>query len=1535
MKPIMYFFTAGLLLIASQVFSQPLVTTLTPATVTSPIGSTVDLQLKVTNFNNINSIQFPITYNAAVLEFDTILNSTLPGFVSGNFNVPAPGKVVVTWFPDPSMYPTGFSVPDNSSIFTLRFTVLTNGSSTVNLSTASPGIEVIANDAPLQVNYQSGGSSVTGGSGGSGPLTGFKIIANTIYIPQGTVGCMPVTVNDFTTMSSMQYAMHWNKDILQYQNTAGYNLPDLTAGSFGGTPANGLLLLGWTDPNPVAGGVTRSNGTKIYDVCFNAVGPVGSQSLITIDSIGFAPGSGGAEAYNNAGQNVWTSTSGVTDTIFVVTAPPPSDAVTFTAVPDTAVLNGQGCIDISVANFEDIIAMQFGITYNVNQLVYQSIDLDPNPLGLTTGSFNPNTPGQIVFTWNDPLAMGVTLPNNTVIFSVCFTAVAPIGTTAGVNFSSLSQPPLPIEVVKEPDGPVNPAMVNGHVYVDSVAGPIATISTQPACGSNTGTATATVMNGTATSYAWSGPSGPITGNQQTITGLAGGNYIVTVTLTGGATITAPGTVLSSPIMTIPTPQVNITPVQCFGQNNGAVNLTVMGGTSPFIFNWDGPGTFDADTEDITGLGPGNYVLNVTDSRGCSITSQPFPVTEPGVLTVALDSSQNVTCLGSSTGKAFITVTGGTPTYSYSWRTVPGGQLVSTAKNPMSLPTGVFSVTVTDGRNCTATLSNPVDITGPQTALAVASPVQKEDVVCWGYNTGSITLGISGGWNGAYSVNWTPQVPGGANPQDIPAGNYSGTVTDAGGCEIVVAVEIQGPPAIEYINGTPNVVHNVCANDGDGSISIEVDGGNGGPFTVAWNGTSLSGTTIGSLDGGIYTPIVTETNTGCTAALPGITVNEPAPIDTANAVIIVPEPGVPGSISLDIIGGTGAYTISWTGPGSFSAITEDISNLTSAGNYVLSVTDANGCVFTRTFPLLGALSFSYSSTPSCGNDGCINLEILGGAPPFQVTWNGGPGPVFSDDFSLSICTFAPGVYNLTIADNAGNAFTETGIPVQGLDPALVSANDVPPSGASSNGSITLTPVPDTTTLTYQWSGPGVNGMTSNAVINLDSGLYVVTVTNVNSGCESIYEFPLDRVWPLLVVPTPQTAQPTCTYSTNGTITVSPQGGNPVYTYTWSGPNGPISNNSPTLNNAAPGTYSVTVTDLEGTTTTTATTLNAQSQLAVSNVNVTSNYGGFPVSGADECDGVANVVFSGGVGATNILWSNNISAAQNSTLCAGQYSVIVTDGLGCTSSWSGELPSPPAISPEAQTISSVSCHGECDGVVRVFLSGGVSPYTASWSTGQTDQVTVSGGFTQAVNLCGGDYTVTITDNLGATKVYAVPLPDPEEISITFASVEPTDFTSCDGEFIAEAPTAVAPITYTWSSNLGRSGNSQRAEGLCSGEIVTFVLYDGNGCAGVGIDTVPFREDDCLQVRPVLTPGEQDGNNDFLFITCIENGPNSIEIFNRWGQLVFETTNYNNSSNRWEGTNKSGQPLAEGVYFYVLNYTDPVKGPTQRKGHINLLR
>lgn len=1524
MKPIIYLFTAGLLLIASQVYGQTLVTNLSPATVTAPIGNTVNLQLKVTNFNNVNSIQFPITFNASVLKFDSIFNSTLPGFNNGNYFVPSAGKIVVTWFPDPGSYPNGFSVPDNSSIFTLRFTVLTNGMSPVNLANTPPGIEAFADNAPLTVNYQTGGSTVTGGSGAP-PLQGFHIIANTIYIPQGMTGCMPVTVHDFNDIISMQYAMHWDKTILEFENTQGYNLPDLTAGSFGGDPANGLQLLAWSDPQAL--GVDRANGTKIYDVCFKAIGAPGTSSLVTINGTGFPPGSGTAEAFNAASQNVWTNDSGVTDTIFVVTGQP-STEVTITADKDTVGVGGLACVDYKVKNFNSVISMQFGITYDSTKIQFQSIQLMPNPLGLSGPSnFNTSTSGQIVFTWNDATAMGQTLPDNTKIFSVCFTAAAPVGTLVDVKFSSLSNPPLPIEIAKEPDGPITPVLNNGHVFISDVV-PTVNISTTGACGgANVGTATATVFNGTASTYSWSGPAGPISGSQQTISGLAPGAYNVMVILTNGDTIAGGGSVVNSNI-SIPTPQLIITNVRCNGENNGSIELTVTGGADPYTYSWSGPGGFTADTENVDSLAPGLYTLLVTDASGCSFTSQPYTVSQPGVLTASLVSSQNVACFGTNSGKAEISVSGGTPTYSYSWKSIPDDNLVSIVKNPTDLPPGTVNVTVTDSRGCTATLPNPVSITGPSSALAVATPIEKVDVICYGANQGEINLEISGGWSGNYTVNWNPVVPGGANPENIPAGIYTATVTDQGGCTLVTQqIAINQPPAITP--GDPVVEHLDCHGDGDGSINIQVSGGNGGPHTVNWAG-GLAGETISALAGGDYIATVTD-GIGCTFVLPAITVNEPDPIQYINEDVTIPDPGMSnGAVSLDISGGTAPYTISWTGP-NFTSDDEDIANL-AAGDYTLMVTDANGCSFSKTYEVKPPFSFAVTTTASCGNDGCLNLVIAGGVPPFTVSWTGtASGSGFATDNTISICTFKKGVYNVTVADNASNVFTINSVVVDGLQAALVSTTVTPPNLSFTSGSILLTPVPDTVAMTYDWTGPNGFDFDGNHPIDLDSGLYIVTVTNTGSGCTAVYSFAL---WPPLASSANQVVNPNCNNTANGSITLNVAGGNPPYTFNWAGPGG-FTATTQNLTGLNPGAYTVTVTDELDSLKITTITLTAQSQLAITNVNELSNYQGFQVSGANECDGIANVVISGASGAASILWSNGVTTAMNETLCAGDYSVVVTDALGCTASWSDNLTSPPGIAPTTQIVSSLLCHGDCDGVARVFVSGGIQPYTVKWSTGQTDQLPTAGSFSQAVNLCGGDYTVTITDKLGATQVYTVEVPEPAPITIVFDELDPQSLNSCDGELIATAINATEPFTYTWSGSLGHSGDGQRAERLCAGEIVQFIIEDANGCIGIASDTLGYPTDGCYQVRPVLTPGDQDGNNDFTFITCIEAVPNSIEIYNRWGQLVFETTGYDNGVNVWTGTNKNGQPLAEGVYFYVLTYTDPILGVQQQKGHINLLR
>lgn len=1528
MKPIIYILTAGLLFVATQVFGQAIVTSLTPATVTAPIGSTVDLQLKVTNFNNINSIQFPITFNGAVMQFNSIDNAALPGFTNGNYNATT-GKVTISWFADPGAYPDGFSVPDNSSIFTLHFTVATNGTSTVNIANQAPGIEVIRNGAPVTLNFQNGASQVTGGSGGGGPVQGFSIIANTIYIPQGTTGCMPVTVHKFDSILSMQYAMHWDPAVLQFQNTQSYNLPSLSASSFGGTPAMGLQLVGWDDPN--ATGVTRANGTKIYDVCFQAIGPVGSSSLITIDSIGFPAGNGSAEAFNAASQNVWTSSSGVKDTIFIVTAPPPPNAITFTATQDTAPSGSQICIDVTVKNFTSIISMQYGLTYDATKLTFVNITPNTNVPGLTTASFNPNTPGQIKLSWSDPAALGVTLTDNTLLFTVCFTIAAPNGTLVPINFGSL--PGLPVEVVKEPDGPVNPAFVNGHVYAGMPVGPTASITPKPACGGNTGSATANGIGGTPTSYAWSGPGGPIAGNQQTINNLAAGTYNVTVTFTGGLTATATALVESSPAINIQNPQVQN--VKCHDQTNGAINLSVGGGTPNFSYEWTGPNQFESTTEDISGLAAGIYSLTITDSKQCTV-AQNFTIANPAALSLALATSQNVTCFNTATGKITITSGGGTPPLSYAWYNIQTNDLVSPEKNPSTLLPGTYNVTITDASQCTTTLPNPVTINAPASALSVVTPVTKTDLVCWGYSNGSINLDISGGW-GTYAVTWDPQPYTGANLTGIPGGNYTPTITDAGGCTLTLpAVQVLEPPAVEY--GTPAVVHNICANDGDGSISVQISGGNGGPYKVDWNG-GLSGTSISNLAGGDYIPTITELNsTGCTAVLPAITVNEPAPILSSNEVLVDPAAGMSdGAIAIDLSGGTGTLTILWTGPGGVTYNTEDIFDL-PAGQYVLMVTDENNCTYTKNFLLGGALVANVTQTPSCGNDGCINVEIAAGTPPFIISWTGASsGSFITSDLSASICTFIPGQYNLTIADNASNTLAIGPINIDELQPALVGSTVTPPIEDLGNGSIQLTPiVPPPANFNYNWNGPNGFISTASTITGLDSGAYVVTVTNVNSSCTAVYPFYLEQDWPDLVFQLTNALSPDCNNTADGSIAINITGGNPSYLYAWSGPNG-FTASTKDISGLLPGVYTLTVTDENGTTLVTSTTLTAQSQLAVTNVNETSSYGNppFQVSGANQCDGVASVVFSGGVGATSILWSNNVTAAQNTTLCAGPYSVSVTDALGCVAVWADSLTYPPGVATTLTMVSEVSCHGECDGVARVFVNGGVAPYTVKWSTSQTDQVATAGGFSQAVNLCGGDYKVTVTDKLGADYVFDIAVVEPAEIVIDFASVPSTTFNSCDAELIADAAGAAEPLTYVWSGSYGHSGEGQRAEGLCAGEIVQFVITDANGCVGIGRDTVAYPEDGCYRVRPVITPGNQDGNNDFVEITCIEAVPNSIEIYNRWGQLVFEASGYDNSGVVWKGLTKNGQPLAEGVYYYVLNYTDPVRGSQQQKGHINLLR
>ncbi|TNE61584.1 MAG: hypothetical protein EP344_05920 [Bacteroidetes bacterium] len=1545
MRPIItYLFTAGLFLFAFQVSGQPLITSFNPATVNANLGGTVSLQLKVTNFTNIQSLQFPITYNNAVLQFTSITNATLPGFSAANYNATA-GKVVISWYPDLGLYPNGFSIADNSSIFTINFNVVANGSTTVNLANVSPGIEVIRNNDVITVEFGSGGTNVTAGSGGPGPLMGFHVIANTIHIPQGQTACMPVTVHDFDDVVSLAYAMHWDPSVLEFQNTQAFNLPDLSTSNFNLFPAgSSTLLISWFEQ--LLTGVTRADGASIYEVCFKAKGPAGSQTMVTIDGNGFPPGGGGAEVIDVNSNNLWQNDSGVADTIFIVTAPPPPNAVTFQADSVMVATGEEVCVDISVQNFMDIISIQYGMTYDATKLQFKNFSFGANPLGLSNANFNANLPGEIKFTWFDQNALGVDLPDSTIIFSVCFTAVGPADTYSPLTFTSL--PGFAVEVVKEPDGEVTPALLHGNVEItDFVAPVVDLIATPVSCnGNSNGTISATLIQGAnPMSYSWAGPGLPTPMNttDSTITGLTAGTYSVTVTVAGGATNTATVTVSQPDPLAIQ--QATPTTVSCFSGSDGCLTITPSGGTGPFSFNWTGPNGYTNTTSDpmICNLSAGNYTVTISDNNGCTFVSAPaIQLGQPADINInpGLVTLSHVTCFGLTNGTiALPNPSGGTPGFSFSWNG-PNGFTAST-KNITNLTGGKYTVTITDSRACTKSFQFTVN--APTDALSIAQTGSVTPVSCFGFNNGQASVSVSGGtqpWVVSWRLNGPtgPTIATGFSPNTLLPGNYTPVATDNNGCTAVLGstITVTGPTEAIALNATVN--HVKCNGDGNGSITLAPAGGNGAPFNIMWPGGATT-PTISGLNGGSYTPSVTDAN-GCSATLTPITVNEPGAIVIADSTI-TPQDGLNlGAVDINQInGGTPPFTFNWTGPNGFSSTQEDLSDV-PFGTYNLTITDASGCTHVTFAEVLSTNVLqltTFSTKPSCNDDGCITFNIPAGAvAPVSISLGG--NTYFVDADTFDVCTLPSGTYQPTISDGAGNVFTFNPITVTQLPQALAGDSRSNPFDDFMNGSISLTPIPSNANLSYIWN----TGDTTNMLSSLDSGTYIVTITNLSSGCTSVNTYKLVRTYQPFQCQVTLSTLASCLNTDDGAISMFVTGADgPTYTFQWAGPNG-FTATTQNISGVFPGQYILTVIDESQVEhQCPVVNLGAQSNLDVTNVNVLSNYNGFEVSGATVCDGNASVVYTGNSGAVSFLWSNGGTAENNTTLCSGVYSVTVTDNLGCTAVWSDSLSAPATIIGSYQIASNyngsdISCYDNCDGRANISAVGGIAPYTIVWPGGQVDQNVPVGGFSQANQLCGGDYVVTITDanNVTATTVVTVMEPDPLEVE--FEDVVPSSFAACDGEVLASAPAGVGTVTFTWSTDNGQTGTGPLAQNLCSGDYITYIIEDENGCTAFGRHLVPYPLDGCLQVRPVITPGQADGNNDYALITCIEDYPNNtFEVYNRWGQLVYETTGYNNGDRRWEGLTASGQLLPDGVYFYVIKFVDDNGDDQLLKGYINLLR
>jgi hypothetical protein len=613
-------------------------------------------------------------------------------------------------------------------------------------------------------------------------------------------------------------------------------------------------------------------------------------------------------------------------------------------------------------------------------------------------------------------------------------------------------------------------------------------------GDSTGTITLTVTGGTgAYTYTWS--DGPSTAKDRT--GLAAGTYTVTVMDAALCTVALP-IIITEPTSGLSASTV-VTPVSCNGENNGIIDLTVSGGTSPYTYLWSNGDT----TQDITGLTPAIYTVTITDSKGCVLTPNvSAEVTQPAVLALTNTKTDNL-CFGGTAGTIDLTISGGTAPYVINWN---NGAIT---EDLSSLTAGTYIVNVTDANGCTA--ADTVTLTDPSELVASFT---KTDALCNGGLTGTINLTISGG-SGAYSFVWADDTITTQNRTGLAAGNYSVIIKDVNNCEKTLSISIEEP---DVITSSAFIENTSCNGDSDGTITQTVNGGTGS-YTYTWSdGPSTSKDRTG-LSANSYIVTIKD-STNCELQKTFI-VGEPAVlVATATKTDISCFEETDGSISLSVVGGNTPYTYSWSN----GANTKDISAL-SQGTYTVTITDAKNCVATDSVIINepAVLNVTGTFSPNCpaSSNGSINLTVTGGTGVYTYVWSDGPS---TDQDRTGL---GSGTYTVNVTDARG--CTETASFT--LIPMVLVVSGNPTSCLSVDGKAFASVSGGTIPYTYLWS----NAATTENLISLTSGTYSVTVTDAN-GCTATGSVTLDP--PVCNPPVAQDDNYTTPFNTVLSGTVAP-------------------------------------------------------------------------------------------------------------------------------------------------------------------------------------------------------------------------------------------------------------------------------------------------------------------------------------------------------------------------------------------------------------
>lgn len=627
--------------------------------------------------------------------------------------------------------------------------------------------------------------------------------------------------------------------------------------------------------------------------------------------------------------------------------------------------------------------------------------------------------------------------------------------------------------------------VTTSIEVKSPDGPVLVFSQRPTTCSGGSDGRAAVQVGAGFgpyTYVWSDLLRQTTDRA---TGLRAGNYTVTITYRNTCTATGTIEVESPAAIQI---SATATPTSCFNVNDGKVEITVSGGTAPYTYNWSN----GRSQRDILDVAPGVYTVTVSDGNGCTVTTTAGVTAPPPITLTAVIKA--VRCYDGADGSIEVTLRGGSGDVKVvSW----SGPFGFTDNTPMieKLLAGEYVVNVADSRGCI--FSDTLEVTQPASPLITGVPVPA-DTVCFNGSDGRVTLNVQGGV-GPYQYKWRSGQTT-ATITDLKPAIYEATVTDANGCTASDSTYIfQKPDIFPYPEGQ----HPRCYNGDDGSVTVGsvfygLTPTDATQFTFVWSTAPVqTGRDAVGLIGDKFYSVTATDRDGC-QGVEKIYLENPAEVlaiadSIANARCVGESSGAARIVGK---GGVKPYTFFWS-PEARNQRTDLGRNL-SAGNYRVTLTDANGCFTTVNVPIKEPRAldprFSVQHTLCFGqsNGSVTTMPSGSNGPPFRYKWSNG-------QTTATVKNLAAARYKVTITDGQGCPHFDS---VNVNQPAAPLGADVTTRDAgcagNNDGQITLkgtggTPPYRFALDTTRWSG-------SPNLIGLRAGTYMPYILDRN-GCRA--------------------------------------------------------------------------------------------------------------------------------------------------------------------------------------------------------------------------------------------------------------------------------------------------------------------------------------------------------------------------------------------------------------------------------------------------